>query len=330
MIQNLLIVTDHSGHFSTNSLYELAVALISGNHQRNVWVCSRGIAENTDFFKGIEDAPIHAILIDRNFTYHPQGLSFHQSTLILDRNQIDAILVRLPQPLDKIFLRSLTRIVQPRKIINDPEGTIETSSKAFLITVAELCPSPTLCQNLNEAIALSQSQEIVLKPLYSYGGKGILRLSTQYFWDGDHRFPVEKISGHLRDDQFPMLAMSYLPNVSLGDKRTIVVNRKILGSAIRFPATNSWICNVAHGGHAVDAKPDEDELKIESILTPMLYEKGVIMFGFDTLVNDDGHRVLSEINSLSIGGLGPMSELSGNPILKQAADLMWEYLLSTS
>ena len=123
-----------------------------------------------------------------------------------------------------------------------------------------------------------------------------------------------------------MLAMKYLRNVSLGDKRTIVINQQVLGSAIRMPAADSWICNVANGGHAIHSQPDEDELKIERELTPLLFKKGIIMYGFDTLVDDDGHRVLSEINTLSIGGIGPMSELSGKPLLKQAAKLMWEYL----
>jgi len=326
MIYNLLIVTDHSTHSSSNSLYELAVALTADRRNKNVWVCSRGIVENSDFFNGIPGAPINATLINSAFAFHPEGLFFNQSAVRMDRQHIDAILVRMPHPLDRIFLQSLETMVPPEKIINNPEGTIETSSKAFLLDVAHLCPSPSLCMNLKDAIALSQKEEIVLKPLYSYGGMGIVRLSTQYYWEGDQRYPAPKISTFLTDSHFPMLAMKYLPNVSFGDKRTIVVNQQVLGSALRLPAPNSWICNVAHGGHAILAQPDMEELKIERELTPLLFEKGVIMYGFDTLVDDDGLRVLSEINTLSIGGIGPMSELSGRPILKQTAALLWDYL----
>ena len=323
---NLLVVTDHSTHFATNSLYELALALAVDQRNKNVWVCSRGIVANNDFFKGIPDVPIYATLINDAFAFHPEGRFLHQSSVRIDRQHIDAILVRMPQPLDKIFLQSLEMLIPPERIINSPAGTIETSSKAFLLDIAHLCPSPSLCFTLSDAIALSHRQEIVLKPLYSYGGMGIARLSTQFYWEGDKRYPASMISTFLTDNDFPMLAMKYLPNVTFGDKRTIVVNQQMVGSALRLPAANSWICNVAQGGHAILAQPDEEELNIESQLTPLLFEKGVIMYGFDTLVGDDGLRVLSEINTLSIGGLSPMEQLSGKPILKRTAELLWDYI----
>lgn len=128
------------------------------------------------------------------------------------------------------------------------------------------------------------------------------------------------------EDQFPMLSMRYLPNVSFGDKRIIVVNRQILGAALRLPPPDSWICNVAQGGYAVLSEVDETELRIEQELTPLLFEKGIVMYGFDTLLDDNGVRVLSEINTLSIGGMGPIGEMSGKPILRDAALLLWEYL----
>lgn len=324
-MQNLLIVTDHTTHSSSNSIYELAVALTKYTMDVKVWVCSKGIKENHSFFNAISGAPVYGMLINDSFSYDPIGLSFGQSSVAIRRDDIDIIIVRMPQPLDKIFLRSLTSIVSPEKIVNNPEGTIETSSKAFLLKVGHLCPELSLCQNANDAIQLSQEMEIVLKPLYSYGGIGIIRLSKESVWDGDHKYSVDEISKRLPDTLFPMLAMKYLPNVAQGDKRTIVVNKTILGSALRMPPKGSWICNVANGGQAVLAKTDEEELQIERELTPLLFEKGVIMYGFDTLMADNGKRVLSEINTLSIGGLGPLSELSGKPILNQTARLLWGY-----
>src|SRR5258706_6849058 len=140
MISQLLIVADHTTHAVTNLLYELAIALAWENRNNDVWVCSRGIVGNKDFFAGISNAPIYATLIKKNFAFHIDGLYFHQSSSKIERNQIDAILIRMPQPLDKIFLRSLVEIVSAEKIINSTEGTIETSSKAFLLELAHMCP----------------------------------------------------------------------------------------------------------------------------------------------------------------------------------------------
>lgn len=326
MKHRLLVVTDHTTHSAANSLYELAAALQNDDRGHDVWVCSKGLTENDSFFSGKPKRTVLASEVRGNFSFHPDGTYIKETAKELALSTVDSILIRMPQPLDRNFLLSLVNIVPKRNIINDPEGTIETSSKEFLMRLSHLCPSPQMCYSLQEAIELSQLNEIVLKPLYSYGGRGIVRLSTEFYWVGTHRFASDEIYNLLPDEYFPMLAMRYLQHVSRGDKRTIIVNRHIMGSALRMPPADSWICNVAQGGHAVISEPDDAELKIESELTPLLYDKGVIMYGFDTLVDDNGVRVLSEINTLSIGGLGPIEVMSGRPVLKQTASLLWDYL----
>ena len=114
----------------------------------------------------------------------------------------------------------------------------------------------------------------------------------------------------------------------MGDKRTIVANGQILGSTLRLPAPGSWMCNVAQGGMAIPAEVDPDDRKIASRLIPLLGGLGVIFFGFDTLVDDDGRRTLSEINTLSVGGLPQIADFTGKPIVKDAAQLLWEYVKS--
>ncbi len=323
---NMLVVTDHSTHSDTNSLYQLSQALLHNHRCGTIWVCSKGNQQNAAFFDGLAGAEIYAPAVTDQFAFDVSGSYFHQAVTPLERERIDVILVRMPQPVDSAFLFSLENIALPHHIINSPAGIVETASKAFLLEVSHLCPEPIICNSLEEAIALSRQKEIVLKPFHSYGGRGIVRLSTEYCWNENERLPLDKLTSFLTQDQFPMLAMKFLKNVTQGDKRTIVANRQILGSALRMPAPGGWMCNVAQGGHAVLAEADEDEQIIEQILTPILFNKGVVIYGFDTLVDDDGKRVLSEINTLSIGGLMPLQEMSGRPVLKRAAELLWEYI----
>lgn len=325
MKKNLLIVTDHSTHSASNSLYELSDALRNDMRCDHVWVASKGHKLNYDFFSGIEGAPLFAAEVQSGFSYDPTGEFILQHSKETELNEVGAILVRMPQPLDKNFLLSLEKLIPQEKIVNHPSGTILTSSKEFLLKVAHHCPDPKLINSAEEAIELSKEYEIVLKPLYSYGGRGIIRLSQDAIWLGIYKHPVENALAILQHQSFPMLSMRYLPNVAQGDKRTIVVNGQIMGSAVRMPAPGSWICNVAQGGHAFLSDINEEERKIEEELTPLLQSKGVIFYGFDTLVDDNGKRVLSEINTLSIGGLGPIEEMSGRPVLKRAAELLWNY-----
>jgi glutathione synthase len=326
MKYNMLVVTDHATHAETNSVYQLSQVMKKDPRCQQLWVCSRGLEVNQDFFNGEASAPIYASAVTPDFDFDPEGRFFHESPELLSREKIDAILIRLPQPVDDTFLYSLQSIVSPNRIINSPAGIVETATKAFLLNVSYLCPEPVMCHSIEQALQLSREKEIVLKPLHAYGGRGMVRLSRAYCWNENTRLPVDRLSTFLTEAHFPMLSMTFLKNVTMGDKRTIVVNYQVLGSALRMPAPGSWMCNVAQGGHAVAAEPDEEEQIIERTLTPLLHRKGVIMYGFDTLVGDDGRRVLSEINTLSIGGLVPLESLTGKPVLKRAAGLLWDHI----
>jgi glutathione synthase len=322
----MLILTDHRSHENTNSLYSLAVALRKDERCHEVWVCSRGVEENQLFFSGKGEGSIFAAPIREDFHFETDGLFFQKTKVEINPEQMDVILIRLPQPVNALFMQSLKNVFPLQKIINHPLGILETSSKAFLVQLKHLCPMPVLCHSAEEALDLSQQYELVLKPLFSYGGKGLFRISKDWIWKENERFPITQWKELLKEMFFPMLSMRFLSRVTEGDKRTIIINKKIMGSAIRFPPPHHWICNVAQGGYAVLSSADEDELKIESELTPMLFEKGIVKYGFDTLIDDDGRRVLSEINTMSVGGLMPLQEMSGRPVVEEAARGIWDYV----
>ena len=119
--------------------------------------------------------------------------------------------------------------------------------------------------------------------------------------------------------------MKYLKNVKQGDKRIVVVNGQILGASLRLPADNSWLCNVAMGGSSNITQVEKEEEEIIRIINPTLSDKGIVMYGVDTLVGDDGKRVLSEINTTSIGGLPQIAAMNNLPLLERAIDLIWEF-----
>jgi glutathione synthase len=274
----------------------------------------------------MSEGSILASPIGEDFHFETEGLFFQKTKVEINPDQMDVILIRLPQPANEVFMKSLKKVFPHQKIINNPIGILETSSKAFLVHLKQFCPNPVLCHSVEEALALSHQYELVLKPMYSYGGRGLFRISKDWIWKENERFPISQWKGLLLDEFFPMLSMRFLSRVTEGDKRTIIINKKIMGSAIRFPPPHHWICNVAQGGYAVLSSADEDELKIESELTPRLFEKGIVKYGFDTLIDDDGKRVLSEINTMSVGGLMPLQEMSGSPVVEEAARGIWDYV----
>ena len=99
-----------------------------------------------------------------------------------------------------------------------------------------------------------------------------------------------------------------------------------MGASLRLPKEGSWICNVAMGGKDQFAEVDQDEKKIVEGINPTLSKMGIVMYGIDTLVDDNGKRILSEINTTSIGGLPQIAEQTGRPLVKKAVVLIWQYI----
>jgi glutathione synthase len=121
------------------------------------------------------------------------------------------------------------------------------------------------------------------------------------------------------------LAMKFLKNVAKGDKRLIVVDGEIMAASLRLPVTGSWLCNVAQGGYSVKSQAENSEIEIVKAIDPLLKSHGILIYGVDTLVDNTGKRVLSEINTLSIGGFPQSQSQTGKPIINLTLDKIFEY-----
>ena len=185
-----------------------------------------------------------------------------------------------------------------------------------------------LCQSVDAIKAFANKFPIVLKPLKEYGGKGVVKVIDDKVFDGNQ---VTSLRDYLTSNKNiieseGLLAMKFLKNVSKGDKRILVVNGEILAASLRLPAENSWLCNVAQGGTSVPAEVTPEEQTIIAAISPILSQKGIVFFGADTSVNDEGKRVLSEVNTLSIGGFPQAEAQTKKPIVQMAIDNMINYI----
>lgn len=310
---DLLILTDHGGHTGENSLYALSSALARHEDCLTVDIASRAMPDNKAFFGGNIEVPISVISASGELTFEEASRLFEAG---LDQNvldQYDFVLLRLPPPYPPDLYNALLEGFTEDHIINNPRGIIRTSSKKFLLEVAELCPPMRLLESFAEMEEMAATMEIVVKPLNSYAGIGIVRVGETIETFEGKTLTKNELKA-LWDGGQPLLGMKFLKNVDMGDKRTIVVNGEVIGSSLRKPPPGSWMCNVAQGGTSVNAMPDEDELEIARFLTPVLRKHGVVIFGFDTLVDDDGRRRLSELNTTSIGGIAQICLQNGKSV----------------
>lgn len=323
---NLLVLTDHRTQTADNSIFGLLEALRRHPHCGGIDVASRGIPANDRFFQQHRGRTLHATRVDGGFSFHPDGRAYRQGLRRVSLGNYDLILSRLPHPVTPEFWAFLGCQFQEHFIINRPCGIQESSSKAFLLNFPDVCPPMARVRSVAEVSAFLRDTPLVLKPLRNYGGHGIIRMDPERTWLGDEILPTAEALQRLDDHEMDYLAMAYLTNVDQGDKRVLVVNGQVLGAVLRVPRPGAWLCNASRGGQAVAAEADADELAIAHRITPLLRELGILMFGFDTLVNGEGRRVLSEINTMSIGGMVQIAALSGRPILDQAAEQFWQYV----
>lgn len=317
---NFLVLTDHSEHSQANSIYVLLAKLAQQPECGKLSVASRGNHANDDFFQNCQATTLFAMDADSDFCFDASGKQFFEDAALVNLADYEVIIMRLPRPISNEFFNFLAEIGRDKVIINHPKGIQSTSTKAFLLNFPEVCPSIRLCHSIEEIMAFAQQFPIVLKPLKEYGGKGILKIKGDILNDGNNDFDtityLQNLKTYIETEGF--LAMEFLKNVSQGDKRILVVNGQILASSLRLPAENSWLCNIAQGGRSVPTEVTPEEIKIIETISPTLLEAGILIFGADTLVANDGKRILSEVNTLSIGGFLQAEKQTGRPILQQA------------
>jgi len=302
--------------------------MLSHDRCLSVDIANRGIAANDGFYKDMDPSKLMVMsaLDDFRFTDAHHVLGRADLINVADHKSYDLVLLRLPRPISDEFLLWIESIFKNATIVNRPSGIIKTSNKSYLLNFPKCCAPMKHVQSIDEVLAYSSDQAIVLKPLREYGGRGLLKISEGRVDDGSDIHSAKEylptIEKTLEEEGY--LAMKFLKNVDQGDKRIIVVGGDIMGSSLRLPAKDSWLCNVAQGGKTVSSPITEEERDYIYHISPYLQAEGILMYGVDTLVNDDGLRVISEINTLSIGGFEDAQQYSGKPIIKITVEKIFD------
>lgn len=323
----LMVLTDHTNHNKENSLYQLIHALREHPICGQVDIASMGIIENHSFFYQFLTEPLFATRVDKDFAFHPNGIFFKGQLRRVSLENYDVVLLRIPPPVENDFVVFLEKEFPRQIFINRPNGIFETGTKEYLMNFPELCPPMKICRTIDDIIEFKERFPIVLKPFREYGGKGIVKIDGEKVWEGVQQTSFKEFSARIEKCKIEYLGVKFLNRVSLGDKRIVVINGEIIGASLRKPAKDSWLCNVAMGGNSNWAKVNFEEIRIVKRINSELLKKGILMYGIDTLENDDKKRVLSEINTTSIGGLPQIANLTGKPILKVAAELIWNFVV---
>ena len=325
---SFLVLTDHRVHKPKNPIYSLIPQLRKHPKCQKVYIASRGNPRNDNFFIHKKTTEVQVLEVLEDFDFEEEGRQYLIDNQSFKIDHFDAILMRLARPIDTDFMHFLAQKAERTPIINHPLGIEKTSNKSFLLKFPEFCPPMKLCHSLSEILDFATNFPIVLKPLKEYGGKGILKIEGDVLYEGNHKHNIieflSRQNSYIESEGY--LAMKYMEKVSEGDKRILLIGRQIMGASLRLPPAGSWICNVAQGGRSVSTTVDPEEIQIIEQLIPLLEKEGILIAGIDTLMGDQGKRVLSEINTLSVGGFLNIQEQTNSPIIEQTVHILMDYV----
>lgn len=185
-------------------------------------------------------------------------------------------------------------------ILNDPKGVRESPEKMLITHYPELAPKTLITRDLEQISEfLAEEGDLIIKPLNGFGGNDIHHIKSA---DDLARTYEEMASQHSE----PFVVQEFLPAVSQGDKRIIVVEGEPVAALNRVPKDENSRANLAQGGIAAKAEITDREREICAILKPELIKRGLVFVGLDVI----GGKV-TEINPKSPTGLQQIYEFDG-------------------
>jgi glutathione synthase len=219
--------------------------------------------------------------------------------------------MRKDPPVDEAYLYAthLLELAERHgvKVINRPAALRAWNEKLSSLRWSHLM-APTLVASRVGALAAFTADhgDVVLKPLGGRAGQGVVFASAG---TPGLRALLELVTGM---ETLPVMVQAFLPGVSAGDKRILLVDGEPLGAVNRVPsggAGGEFRSNLAVGGQPQATTLTSAERAICAQLAPALKAEGLFFVGIDVI---DGR--LSEINVTSPTGIREVERLGGIPL----------------
>ncbi|MXO85291.1 glutathione synthase [Altererythrobacter aurantiacus] len=227
---------------------------------------------------------------------------------------IDVVLMRQDPPFDLGYITAaflLDRLKGTTLVVNDPREVVNAPEKMFVLDYARFMPPTLIARNLDDVRRFQKEHgAIVVKPLHGNGGKAIFKIEE----DGTNLSALFE----LFDRTWPEAHMiqKFLPEVSAGDKRIVLIDGEFAGAINRKPGEGEFRSNLAQGGYAEAAELTKREKEICTAMGPELKRRGLTFVGIDVI----GGKWLTEINVTSPTGIVAIDRYNGT----DSAGAIWD------
>ncbi len=233
--------------------------------------------------------------------------------VLVDLAEVDVVWLRQDPPFDMHYITSthlLDRLKGRTLVVNDPFWVRNYPEKLLVLDFPDLTPPTMIARDLGMIKAFkARYGDVILKPLYGNGGAGVFRLDAQ---DRNLSSLHELFTGFSRE---PLIVQKFLPDVSAGDKRVILVDGEPVGAINRVPAEGETRSNMHVGGRPEKIGLSERDLEICARIGPLLREMGQVFVGIDVI-----GTYLTEINVTSPTGIQELERFDGINV----AEKIWQ------
>ena len=216
--------------------------------------------------------------------------------------------MRKDPPVDEAYLYAthLLELAERQgvRVLNRPASLRAWNEKLGALRWSHLMAPSLVATRVDQLAAFAAEHgEVVLKPLGGRAGIGVVRSHGQA---PGLKALLELVTGQ---QQLPVMVQAFLPAVTAGDKRILLVDGEPLGAVNRRPAAGEFRSNLAVGGQPEACELSDAERDICAELAPALRAEGLFFVGIDVI---DGR--LSEINVTSPTGVREVERLGGLPL----------------
>jgi len=222
--------------------------------------------------------------------------------------------MRKDPPVDEAYLYSthLLELAERQgvRVLNRPASLRAWNEKLGALRWSHLMAPSLVSADVEQLAAFAAEHgDVVLKPLGGRAGQGVVRSHGEA---PGLKALLELVTGQ---QAVPVMVQAFLPAVTAGDKRILLVDGEPLGAVNRMPAAGEFRSNLAVGGSPEATELTERERQICAELTSALRAEGLFFVGIDVI---DGR--LSEINVTSPTGVREVDRLSGIPLADQTME----------
>jgi glutathione synthase len=243
-----------------------------------------------------------------------------------DLRELDVVLMRKDPPVDAQFIYDTMVLEAAQRggvcVVNDPRALRDCNEKLFALEFPA-CIAPTLVARDPAELRkfTAEHGEVVLKPLDGMGGRGIFRVRAG---DSNLNSMLETLLGgdsHGLGQQL-VIAQKYIPEISAGDKRILVIDGEPVPYALaRIPQGDEFRGNLAAGGRGEGVPLSDHDRWIVAQVAPELCRRGLLFVGLDVIGD-----YLTEINITSPTCIRELDAQFGLNIADQLFDVIERHI----